>query len=36
MNKKQRDKILSCWDIANYFLVLVDRKAGDTITQLKL
>ena len=36
MNKKQRDNILSCWDIANYFLVLVDRKAGDTITQLKL
>ncbi|WP_425362776.1 Panacea domain-containing protein [Candidatus Tisiphia endosymbiont of Hybos culiciformis] len=36
MNKKQRNKILSCLDIANYFLVLVDRKAGDTITQLKL
>lgn len=27
---------LSCLDIANYFLVLVDREAGDTITQLKL
>ncbi|WP_341754533.1 Panacea domain-containing protein [Candidatus Tisiphia endosymbiont of Dioctria rufipes] len=29
-------KILSCFDVANYFLVLVDREAGDTITQLKL
>lgn len=36
MNKKQRDNILRCSDIAKYFLVLVDRKAGDTITQLKL
>ncbi|WP_341750164.1 Panacea domain-containing protein [Candidatus Tisiphia endosymbiont of Sialis lutaria] len=29
-------RILSCLDVANYFLVLVDREAGDTITQLKL
>ncbi|MCC8372019.1 MAG: DUF4065 domain-containing protein [Rickettsia endosymbiont of Pseudomimeciton antennatum] len=29
-------RILSCFDVANYFLVLVDREAGDTITQLKL
>lgn len=27
---------LSCLDVANYFLVLVDREAGDTLTQLKL
>jgi uncharacterized phage-associated protein len=31
-----KEKILSCLDIANYFLVLVDREAGDSITQLKL
>ncbi|WP_250311724.1 Panacea domain-containing protein [Rickettsia endosymbiont of Oedothorax gibbosus] len=36
MNTKQKDKVLSCLDIANYFLVLVDREAGDAITQLKL
>ena len=29
-------RILSCLDVANYFLVLVDRKAGDSITQAKL
>jgi uncharacterized phage-associated protein len=29
-------RILSCFDVANYFFVLVDREAGDTITQLKL
>jgi uncharacterized phage-associated protein len=29
-------KNLSCLDVANYFLVLVDREAGDAITQLKL
>ena len=29
-------RILSCFDKANYFLVLVDREAGDTITQVKL
>jgi|GEM_PF-483213 len=36
MNNKQKEKILSCFDVANYFLVLVDREAGDVITQLKL
>ncbi|KJV77587.1 hypothetical protein RHORCCE3_2148 [Rickettsia hoogstraalii str. RCCE3] len=35
MNTK-KNKILSCFDVANYFLVLVDREAGDSITQLKL
>jgi uncharacterized phage-associated protein len=29
-------RVLSCFDIANYFLVLVDREAGDSITQLKI
>lgn len=28
--------MLSCFDVANYFLVLVDRNAGDSITHLKL
>lgn len=28
--------MLNCQDVADYFLVLVDREAGDTITQLKL
>jgi len=28
--------MLTCHDVANYFLVLVDREAGDLITQLKL
>lgn len=28
--------MLTCQDVANYFLVLVDREAGDSITQLKL
>ncbi len=36
MNNKQINKTISCFDVANYFLVLVDREAGDTITQLKL
>ncbi|MCX4079744.1 DUF4065 domain-containing protein [Rickettsia hoogstraalii] len=36
MNIKEKDKVLSCFDVANYFLVLVDREAGDSITQLKL
>ncbi|WP_371219570.1 Panacea domain-containing protein [Orientia tsutsugamushi] len=27
---------MSCFDVASYFLVLVDREAGDVITQLKL
>ncbi|HJD56401.1 MAG TPA: DUF4065 domain-containing protein [Rickettsia endosymbiont of Pyrocoelia pectoralis] len=36
MNTKLKEKALSCFDVANYFLVLVDREAGDTITQLKL
>lgn len=36
MNNKQTEKTISCFDVANYFLVLVDREAGDTITQLKL
>lgn len=31
-----KEKVLSCFDVANYFLVLVDREAGDSITQLKL
>lgn len=35
MNNKQK-KTISCFDVANYFLVLVDREVGDTITQLKL
>ena len=29
-------KKLTCQDIADYFLILVDREAGDSITQLKL
>lgn len=36
MNTKEKAKVLSCFDVANYFLVLVDREAGDSITQLKL
>ncbi len=28
--------MLNCFDVANYFLVLVDRESGDSITQLKL
>ncbi|MCC8398620.1 MAG: DUF4065 domain-containing protein [Rickettsia endosymbiont of Labidopullus appendiculatus] len=36
MQTKTEKRILSCFDVANYFLVLVDREAGDTITQLKL
>ncbi|MCC8369490.1 MAG: DUF4065 domain-containing protein [Rickettsia endosymbiont of Oxypoda opaca] len=36
MDTNQKDSVLSCFDVANYFLVLVDREAGDTITQLKL
>ncbi len=28
MNTKEKDKIPSCFDVANYFLVLVDREAG--------
>ncbi len=28
--------MLKCFDVANYFLILVDREAGDSITQLKL
>ncbi|SRR6266478_1780255 len=36
MDTKQKDSILTCLDVANYFLVLVDRKAVDTITGLKL
>lgn len=31
MNIKEKDKILSCFDVDNYFLVLVDREAGDRI-----
>lgn len=33
---KNEPKILSCAEVADYFLVLVDREAGDLITQLKL
>ncbi|WP_341792630.1 Panacea domain-containing protein [Rickettsia endosymbiont of Ceutorhynchus obstrictus] len=36
MDTNQKDSILSCFDVANYFLVLIDREAGDIITQLKL
>ncbi|WP_419234568.1 Panacea domain-containing protein [Rickettsia endosymbiont of Nabis limbatus] len=36
MKNKEKAKVLSCFDVANYFLVLVDREAGDSITQLKL
>lgn len=36
MNTKQKEQALSCFDVANYFLVLVDREAGDIISQLKL
>ncbi|MCC8461835.1 MAG: hypothetical protein LN546_01290 [Rickettsia endosymbiont of Ecitomorpha arachnoides] len=36
MNTKQKEQTLSCFDVANYFLVLVDREAGDIISQLKL
>jgi len=36
MSTKKEIAALSCFDVANYFLVLVDREAGDTITQLKL
>lgn len=36
MNNKEINKTISYFDVANYFLVLVDREAGDTITQLKL
>lgn len=28
--------MLTCQDVADYFLILVDRNAGDSITQLKL
>ncbi|MGU9987360.1 MULTISPECIES: Panacea domain-containing protein [unclassified Rickettsia] len=34
MDKK--DDILSAIDVAKYLLILVDREAGDAITQLKL
>lgn len=27
---------LNCFDVANYFLILLDKEAGDVITQLKL
>jgi len=36
MQVTTKQNILSCFDVANYFLVLVDREAGDSITQLKL
>lgn len=32
----QKEEILSAIDVAKYFLILVDREAGDTITELKL
>lgn len=32
----QKDEILRAIDVAKYFLILVDREAGDVITQLKL
>jgi hypothetical protein len=28
--------MLTCQEVADYFLILVDREAGDSITQLKL
>ncbi len=34
MNTKEKAKVLSCFDVANYFLVLVDREAGDSITHV--
>ncbi|KJV70423.1 hypothetical protein [Orientia tsutsugamushi] len=36
MTIQQKCELLSCFDVASYFLVLVDREAGDVITQLKL
>ncbi|CAM79355.1 hypothetical protein OTBS_0289 [Orientia tsutsugamushi str. Boryong] len=36
MTIQQKGELLSCFDVASYFLVLVDREAGDVITQLKL
>ncbi|XVN40742.1 MAG: DUF4065 domain-containing protein [Rickettsia endosymbiont of Argas persicus] len=36
MNTKEKAKVLSCFGVANYFLVLVDKEAWDSITQLKL
>ncbi|KJW07325.1 Panacea domain-containing protein [Orientia tsutsugamushi] len=36
MTIQQKGELLSCFDVASYFLVLVDRAAGDVITQLKL
>ncbi|SPM44504.1 Uncharacterised protein [Orientia tsutsugamushi] len=36
MTIQQKGELLSCFDIANYFLILVNTEAGDIITQLKL
>ncbi|KJV73590.1 hypothetical protein OTSTA763_1503 [Orientia tsutsugamushi str. TA763] len=36
MTIQQNGELLSCFDVASYFLVLVNREAGDIITQLKL
>ncbi|KJV77759.1 Panacea domain-containing protein [Orientia tsutsugamushi] len=36
MTIQQKGELLSCFDVASYFLVLVDREAGDVITKLKL
>ncbi|MCC8462499.1 MAG: hypothetical protein LN546_04970 [Rickettsia endosymbiont of Ecitomorpha arachnoides] len=36
MNMPQKNELLSCFNVVQYFLILVDRELGDTITQLKL